>query len=118
LWTRAHGRFISASFAEPSRLFADIVELLYRGDKFARGELCLSGRSLGPQRLAELPVAAVIDQTSRLVPPASALEPLTDPAVFIYLPETGVALQHVGPLVGRRAHRELWPRLVEWMKAS
>ena len=67
------------------------------------------------ERLAELPVATVIDKTSRIVPPASSLAPLLDPAVYDYEPEVGVALQHVGPLVGRKAHRELWPRLNDWM---
>jgi polyhydroxyalkanoate synthase subunit PhaC len=27
------------------------------------------------------------------------------------------ALQHVGALVGRRAHRELWPEIVRWVHA-
>lgn len=103
-------------FAQPSRLFAEIIELLYRGDAFARGDLELSGRTIAPAGLALLAVAAVIDPSSRLVPPVSALAPLAHPAVFMYEPETGVALQHVGPLVGRRAHRELWPRLTDWLK--
>jgi hypothetical protein len=27
-----------------------------------------------------------------------------------------VALQHVGALVGDRAHRELWPRIGAWVR--
>ena len=111
-------RWTLDEFAQPAHLFADIVELLYRGDAFARGELQLSGRVVAPAALAAVPVAAVVDPSSRLVPPRSALAPLTNPDVFVYEPETGVALQHVGLLVGRRAHRELWPRLAEWMKTS
>jgi polyhydroxyalkanoate synthase subunit PhaC len=53
-----------------------------------------------------------------LVPPSSALEPLSSPTVFAYVPEIGVGLQHVGPLVGRRAHREIWPRVIDWMRAT
>jgi hypothetical protein len=26
-----------------------------------------------------------------------------------------VALQHVGPLVGRNAHAALWPRILQWI---
>jgi polyhydroxyalkanoate synthase len=111
-------RWTLDEFTQPARLFAEIVEQLYRADAFARGELRLAGREAVPAAFAQLPIATVIDETSRLVPPASSLAPLTNPAVFTYQPEIGVALQHVGPLVGRRAHRELWPHLVDWMKAS
>jgi poly[(R)-3-hydroxyalkanoate] polymerase subunit PhaC len=111
-------RWTLDEFTQPARLFAEIVEQLYRADAFARGELRLAGREAVPAALARLPIATVIDETSRLVPPASSLAPLSNPAVFTYQPEIGVALQHVGPLVGRRAHRELWPHLVDWMKAS
>jgi polyhydroxyalkanoate synthase subunit PhaC len=33
-----------------------------------------------------------------------------------YERETAVALQHVGALVGRRAHRRLWPRILDWIE--
>jgi polyhydroxyalkanoate synthase len=108
-------RWTLDEFAQPPRLFAETVELLYRGDAFARGTLRLADRPVSPAGLAVLPIAVLIDETSRLVPPASALGPLSNPDVYFYEPEVGVALQHVGPLVGRRAHRELWPRLADWM---
>lgn len=31
--------------------------------------------------------------------------------------DAGVALQHVGMLVGRSAHRHLWPEIVHWIRA-
>lgn len=31
--------------------------------------------------------------------------------------ETGVCLQHVGMLVGRKAHRQLWPQIVSWLRS-
>ena len=34
------------------------------------------------------------------------------------MPETGVGLQHVGPLVGRRVHREIWPGVIGWMHGA
>jgi polyhydroxyalkanoate synthase len=36
-------------------------------------------------------------------------------AVLHYEGDVGVALQHVGPLVGRRAHAHLWPQIVGWI---
>jgi polyhydroxyalkanoate synthase len=35
-----------------------------------------------------------------------------------YEGDIGVALQHVGPLVGRNAHALLWPKIVEWTAST
>jgi polyhydroxyalkanoate synthase len=111
-------RWTLDEFAPPAALLQNVVDLLYRKDLFARNELRLLGRLAGSAALAEIPTAAVVDHTSRLIPPSSALEPLSSPVVFTYLPEVGVGLQHVGPLVGRRAHRYIWPRVIEWMQGD
>jgi polyhydroxyalkanoate synthase len=116
-----HARVIRWSldeFAPSAALIGNVVDLLYRQDQFARNELRLLGRIAGSASLAEIPVAAIVDHTSRVLPPASTLEPLRSPTVFSYVPEIGVGLQHVGPLVGRRAHREIWPRVIEWMRGA
>jgi polyhydroxyalkanoate synthase len=36
--------------------------------------------------------------------------------VLHYEGDVGVSLQHVGPLVGRRAHVLLWPKIAEWIE--
>src|SRR6266404_1958068 len=116
-----HSRVIRWSldeFAPPAALLRSVVDLLYRKDRFARNELRLLGGLARSDSLAEIPIAAIVDHTSRLVPPSSALEPLSSPSVFAYVPEIGVGLQHVGPLVGRRAHREIWPRVIDWMRGA
>lgn len=114
-----HGRVIRWSldeYAPPAQLIRDVIDLLYREDLFARNELCVLGRPARSDSLAELPVAAIVDHTSRLVPSSSTLQPLSNPKVFVYEPEIGVALQHVGALVGRRAHREIWPVVIDWLR--
>jgi polyhydroxyalkanoate synthase len=56
---------------------------------------------------------------SRVIPPGSVL-PFHDAAasarkrILRYHGDRGVALQHVGALVGPSAHRELWPDIVAW----
>lgn len=102
------------------RLFEDVVDALYRDDRFMRGELILRGRRVAPRDVTS-PLAAVYDPASRIIPPASMLEfcehaGSTEQLLLPYLGDTGVALKHVGALVGERAHREIWPRIFDWMK--
>jgi len=35
--------------------------------------------------------------------------------IIAYPGETGVALQHLGPLIGREAHALVWPEIVSWI---
>src|SRR4051794_9030944 len=79
-------------------------------------ELHVLGRVAGSDSLAKLPVAAIVDHSSRVVPPSSILGALKNVSIFPYEPEVGVALQHVGPLVGRRAHRTIWPKVIAWLR--
>lgn len=106
----------------PGRLFADVVEGLYREDRFMRGVLQVGEHRVGPGHLAA-PVLAVIDPRSRVVPPVSVLSFLRAAAsaekhVLHHEREIGVSLQHVGVLVGPRAHRDLWPRILAWIVAT
>lgn len=105
-------------FAPSGRLIQDVLQLLYREDRFARNQLYLLGQFAGCDSLTKIPVAAIVDHTSRVVPFTSVLGGLRNPSIFPYEPEIGVALQHVGPLVGRRAHKTLWPKLVDWMRGA
>ncbi|MCA6114347.1 alpha/beta fold hydrolase [Bradyrhizobium sp. WSM 1738] len=103
-------------FAPSGPLIQDVIELLYREDRFARNDLHVLGRVARSDLLGKLPIAAIVDHASRVVPSSSVLGALKDPSIFPYEPEVGVALQHVGPLVGRQAHREIWPKLIDWMR--
>jgi polyhydroxyalkanoate synthase len=38
-----------------------------------------------------------------------------DKRMLWYQGDVGVALQHVGVLVGRNAHRHLWPEILGWV---
>jgi polyhydroxyalkanoate synthase len=65
-------------------------------------------------------VLAVVERDSRVVPREDvlpALERTSSPRrlALTYDGEPGVALAHVGVLVGPDAHRSLWPRLLEWV---
>lgn len=114
-------RWADDEFAMPTPLFADIVEHLYRDDRFCRGTLFVEGRPAAADRIA-VPVAAVVDPLSAITPVEACLPPV--PAfdrrncqVLAAGGEFGVGLRHVGALVGRGAHRVLWPKLAAWCLA-
>jgi polyhydroxyalkanoate synthase subunit PhaC len=114
-------RWALDEFPFPGRLFEDVIERLYRQDAFTRGRLTVGGRRVGPDKLT-MPMLQVLNPYSRVVPLTSVLPvheaaPTRNKPLLSYSGERGVALQHVGPLVGRRAHQELWPRILAWIAA-
>lgn len=136
LWQR-HWDFL-ASLADPSaldlhlrvmrwtldespmagKLFDDVLEQLYKRDRFVRGTLTIAGR-VAAARNIRAPVFAVLNPDGRVVPPTS-IEAALHLALGIRLSlhmhegQVGTALQHMGPLVDRRAHERLWPAFLDW----
>jgi polyhydroxyalkanoate synthase subunit PhaC len=110
-------RWAGDEFRMPGALFRDVVERLYRDDAFARGTLHVAGERVGPDTLTA-PLTTVVAPRSTVIPPGSVV-PVHDAAavpdklLLEYRGDVGVALQHVGVLVGRSAHRDLWPRILE-----
>lgn len=105
----------------PGRLVHQIAEWLYREDRFCRGALSVLGRTIGPSCL-DVPVLAVVNTADEVAPLAS-IEPFLDalPAKDVtltkYPGEIGVALQHLGILVGREAYARIWPDIIAWLAA-
>lgn len=103
------------------RLFEEVVELLYRENRFMRRCLLVGNRLADPGRI-DLPVLSVVQPGCRIAPPRSILpfhEAINsnDKRVLCYQGDTGVALQHIGMLVGNTAHRILWPEILKWIIA-
>ncbi len=107
--------------ALPGRLVHQIVDWLYRENRLCRGELSVNGTLLAPSRLS-IPVLAVVNAADEIAPRAS-VEPFVaaaatkKAAIIEYPAEVGVALQHLGILVGRAARRDTWPRIGAWLLA-
>lgn len=103
----------------PRRLFDDVVQQLYRDDRFMRGDLHIGGRRIGPHDI-DAPMFIVYEPQSQIIPApaiiafhhaAGSLRKILVP----YHGDSGIAIRHVGALVGSRAHREIWPRAFSWM---
>jgi polyhydroxyalkanoate synthase len=103
------------------QLFEELCELLFREDRFVRGTLQVGGRRAAPE-LVTAPLLSVVDPLCRLVPPEAVLPfhdavGSRDTKLLGYQGDTGVALRHVGMLVGRGAHATLWPEVIRWVRA-
>ena len=112
-------RWTLDEFALPGKLFTEIVELLYRDDRLMNGNLRIGDIQIGPQDM-KAPLLNVIDPRSTVVPAQSVLpfhEAAASPfkKVLHYEGDIGVAIQHVGVLVGAAAHTLLWPAIFDWL---
>jgi len=113
-------RWTLDEFALPRRLVAELVVVIVREDRFAQGSLEIDGRSAAPSRLTA-PLLCVVDPHCGVVAPETVLPVFEaaasrDKTLLHYERDVGVSLQHVGPLVSRRAHESLWPRIVRWIE--
>jgi polyhydroxyalkanoate synthase len=104
----------------PRQLFDDVVDQLYRQDRFMRGELVIGGRRISPHDI-HAPMFAVYEPDSSLIPAAAIVEfhraaGSMRKTLVPYEGDVGIALKHVGALVGTSAHREIWPRALAWIE--
>jgi len=107
--------------ALPGKLVSQIVEWLYRENRFHRGALEIGGRTIAPKELSA-PTLAVVNM-SDLVAPLNSVRPIAEMLgperfdIIKYPGERGVCLQHLGVLIGRQAHAQVWPQITDWIKA-
>jgi len=105
--------------ALPGKLVGEIVEWLYRENRFCRGMLKIGERRIGLEDLAA-PALAVVN-VADAVAPLDSVSPIAEILgsprfrIIEYPGEAGVCLQHLGILVGRDAHARIWPQIIEWI---
>ncbi len=103
----------------PGKLVHQIIDWLYRDNLFCLGKLNIGGIQVGPHNCS-LPMLAAIN-TSDDVAPIDSVEPfirsmhISNASVIKYSGETGVCLQHLSFLIGRKARVQLWPNIISWM---
>jgi polyhydroxyalkanoate synthase len=102
------------------KLFADVWEKLFRENGLMRGTLRVGRHRVRPEDLST-PLLAIVDAHCSIAPPAAVLPFVeaagsVDKQVLWYAGDSGVSLRHVGMLIGRNAHRRLWPKIETWMR--
>ena len=105
----------------PGKLVHEMVEWLYRENRLCRGTLELCNMRVGPFILS-VPTLAVVNTADEVAPLASVKPfieamPTSDVRIVQFPGETGVGLQHLGILVGRQAHAQLWPEIIVWLNS-
>ncbi len=103
----------------PGKLVHQIIEWLYREDRFCRGQLEIGDSLIGPLTLS-VPTLAVVNTTDDVAPldsvkPCLDVMPMRNVRIVIYPGEIGVCLQHLGILIGPKAHAEVWPKIISWI---
>jgi len=105
----------------PGKLVRQIIEWLYRENRFFRGVLQVGGILIGPLSLS-VPTLAIVnlaDDVSPLVSvkPFVAAAAAKDARIIEYSGEVGACLQHLGILVGREARAQVWPKIILWLRS-
>jgi polyhydroxyalkanoate synthase subunit PhaC len=100
-------------------LFDDVINDLHKHNRFMRGELVFGEERLHPRKVTA-PLFNIFHPLGGIVPAESVLAfhgaaGSEHKELVRYAGDVGVALQHVGPLVGINAHRDIWPRVFAWL---
>jgi len=103
----------------PGELVRQMIEWLYRENRFCGGNLKIAQKFIGPVTLTAPTLAAVnvADDVAPLVSVKPFIDamPIRDVRIVEFPGEMGVCLQHLGILIGREARAAVWPEIVSWM---
>ena len=100
-------------------LVRQIIEWLYRENRFCCGNLKIGNKLIGPVTLTTPTLAAVNvdDDVAPIVSVKPFIDamPIKDVRIVEIPGETGVCLQHLGVLIGRKTRAAVWPEIISWM---
>jgi polyhydroxyalkanoate synthase len=105
----------------PGKLVHQIIDWLYRENRFCREKLEIHGEFVGPHGLST-PTLMVINTADQIASLASLVpfteRMMTKTQIIQYPGEVGVCLQHLGILIGRQAQATIWPDILSWIKCQ
>jgi len=112
-------RWMLDEFPLSGRLVGELLQWLYREDRFYVGTLCIGDRLVRPS-LLRAHTLAVVNAADEIAPRCSILPflsrmPKGRTQLLEQPGEIGVGFQHLAPLVGRFSHASTWPRIISWL---
>jgi polyhydroxyalkanoate synthase subunit PhaC len=115
-------RWALDEFPLQGKLVHEILEWLFREDRFCGGTLSIGSQNVGPSSL-RVPTLAVLNAADEIAPPASVrpfIHAMPEGSVCLieHAGEVGLGLQHLAILAGRQAHAQVWPKIVSWLQAG
>jgi polyhydroxyalkanoate synthase len=114
-------RWALDEFPLQGKLVHEILEWLFRENRFCNATLSISGKTIGPSSL-RVPTLMVVNPADEVAPPTS-IGPFVNAMVgrnvrvVEHAGEIGVGLQHLAILAGRQAHAQVWPKIASWLQA-
>ena len=100
-------------------LVRQLIEWLYRENRFCVGNLKIGNKRIGPVTLTTPTLAAVNvdDDVAPIVSVKPFIDamPIKDVRIVEIPGETGVCFQHLGILIGHKTQVAVWPEIVSWM---
>jgi len=112
-------RWALDEFPLPGKLVHEILEWLFRENRFCGGTLSIGINTVGPSSV-RVPTLVVISAADEIAPTAS-VRPFIDAmpegnvCLIEHASEMGVGLQHLAILVGQQAHAQVWPKIASWL---
>jgi len=111
-------RWTLDEFPLSGRLVGELLQWLYREDRFYLGTLRIGDRLVQPSSL-RVHTLAVVNAADEIVPRGSILPflsrmPKGRTQLLEHPGEIGVGFQHLAPLVGRFSHASIWPNIISW----
>ena len=106
--------WLNDNVAIPGELYREFVKYLYQRNLLVKGEMPV-GRHIIDLKKVTCPVLNIMATKDDLVPCAQS-EPFNDLVGSSDRKTMKFKAGHIGLAVGSRAHRELWPKVCDWLE--
>jgi len=106
-------KWINDGISIPARFFVEWIRDGYQENKLVKGELKVAGKPVNLNKIT-MPLLLIVGKADNLVPPASTLGLLP----HVKSKDTKVFENpsgHIGISVGGKAHKVMWPEVIEWL---